>query len=232
MKLPKRDLPEYRVNLPVSGAETVIRPYTVKEERILSMAASNPDPKSAKEAMRQVVENCTSAKFSELCDADFEWLYIKLVAISVSNVSSVSVKYECEKEDCPKEHPTAVNLDHVYIDGLQDVLSTGAFRKNDYWVIQFDENSGVCLRLRLSEDSAEETLYNCTVNVFDENGVYDEFTKEELIDYFECLQPKEFEKVKEFMKSQPYCAINVDGRCRQCGKSLEVKTKGVLDFLE
>ncbi len=232
MKLPKRDLPHYSVTLPYSGRTTTYRPYTVKEERILSMAAQTEDKKTIVDAMKQIVENCTDEKFENLTDADFEFLYLKLVSVSVSNVSSVPLSLDCGKPECPREHPTAVNLDHVKVNGIEQMQANGAYRKKDYWVIPFDETSGICMRLVLSEDDPDETLFKSTVNIFDADGVYDEFTKEELIDFIECLKPDEFAKIRDFVANQPYCSIEVDGRCKACGKTIKLETKGVMNFLE
>lgn len=232
MKLPKRELPRYTVTLPYSGKQTQIRPYTVKEEKILMMAAQSKDPQTVEDAMRQVIENCTDCVYGELSNADFEYLYVKLVSVSVSNVSAIRINMDCGKPECPREHETAVNLDHIKLKGVEGVSQSGAYKKNDYWVIEFDENSGVCLRLRMTKDTIEDTLMACTVSVYDSEGVYDDFTKEELVDYYECLRPEEFAKVSQFINVQPYCSIEVDGKCRQCGKVLHVETKGVLDFLE
>ena len=38
MKLPKRDLPSYNIELPVSKKTVEYRPYTIKEEKIIEMA--------------------------------------------------------------------------------------------------------------------------------------------------------------------------------------------------
>lgn len=231
MKLPKRDLPNYEISLPYSNRRVSVRPYTVKEERILSMAAQSKDESSVREAMKQIVENCTDAVYEELTNADFEFLYLKLVAISVSNVSNIVINYECDKPECPSEHPTAVNLDHVRVVGIDEMFDQGMTKKRDYWVIPFDENSGICMRLKLSGETPADTIFASTVNVYDADGVYDEFTKEELLDYLDCLKPEEFVKIRNFINNQPYCSIPVDGKCKTCGKEIRLDTKGVLDFL-
>lgn len=232
MKLPKRDLPEFSLTLPYSKLEIKYRPYTVKEERILSMAAQADDSDSVNDAIKQIIENCSTARYEQLTDADFEFLFLKLISTSVSNVSQVSINNDCGKDNCPKVHSTAVNLDEVKVIGIDSMKDSGFLERKSHWVVPFDDVSGICMRPILSTGDTMETIFKSTVNVYDEDGVYDEFTKEELTDYIESLSSKEFDMIQKFIDSQPYCSIDVCAKCYVCKKDNRVSLKGVLDFLE
>lgn len=232
MKLPKRDLPEYSMILPYSKNKISYRPYTVKEERILMMAAQSENSGGIMDGIRQVVENCSDAKFDQLTDADFEFLFLKLISTSVSNVSQVSINHDCGNDTCPKTHASAVNLDHVKVIGMDLLKENGFIEKKDYWVIPFDESSGICMRPKLSGGDHMESIFKSTVNVYDADGVYDEFTKEELKDYLDDLSGREYAMIEKFLGNQPYCSLDVSAKCYVCKKENRVALKGVLDFLE
>ena len=44
MNLPKLDLPRHKMVLPSTGQELIMRPYLVKEEKILLLALESQDP--------------------------------------------------------------------------------------------------------------------------------------------------------------------------------------------
>jgi len=229
MKLPKRDLPEYEVKLPVSDVDVTYRPYTVKEQKIMMMAAQGGNPKEITNAIRQVIENCTNVNWDILCDADFEYLFTRLISASISNVASAEFSHDCGKEGCPVIHPTAIDLNQVQVIGIEQLKSKYQRRKN-YWVIPFDETSGICMKQTLTVETQEETIFNSVVNVYDEDGVYDEFTKEELMDYIDGLLNEDFEKIVEFINTQPYCYSVANAKCAMCGTGIKSELKGILDF--
>jgi T4 bacteriophage base plate protein len=230
MKLPKRDLPSYNVVLPVSGIECSYRPYTVKEQKILQMAKQSAASEDITNAVRQIIENCTNVNLDIIGDADFEYLIIKLMAVSVSPIAQTEITYDCKQKECPAIHPCAVNLETVSVIGIDYIKEKYTKRKN-YWVVPFDEDSGVCMRHVTSSDDHEQTIYNSIVQVYDADGVYDEFTQDDLISYIDDLTNPEYEKIQEFINTQPFCSTSVTAKCKSCKKDFTVELKGVLDFL-
>jgi len=230
MKLPKRDLPSYSTTLPVSGLNVQYRPYTVKEQKILQMAKQSDTIADVTEAVKQIVENCTNVNLDALGDADFEFLIIKLMCVSVSPIAATEITYDCKAEGCPATHGCGVNLEHIKVIGLDQLQSKYTKRKN-YYVVPFDDESGVCMQQVMSSDDPEETLYKSIVQVYDSDGVYDEFTKEELIDYIDGLVDSEYQQIQDFINTQPFVVVQAEAKCKKCKKDLRVELKGVLDFL-
>ena len=56
--LPKIDVPLYEITLPLLKKKVKIRPFLVKEEKILLMAMESEDEKSILLAIKQIVTNC------------------------------------------------------------------------------------------------------------------------------------------------------------------------------
>ena len=52
--------PKHQTTLPVSGKKIEYRPFIVKEEKILLMAAESKDEKTINAAIREVISACTS----------------------------------------------------------------------------------------------------------------------------------------------------------------------------
>ena len=55
MALPKIDVPRYPVVLPSTGKEYTMRPYLVKEEKVLLLALESQDPKQIALAVRNLI---------------------------------------------------------------------------------------------------------------------------------------------------------------------------------
>ena len=53
MALPKLSVPQYTVELPSTGAKLNMRPYLVKEEKLLLMALESKDPMQIQSAVRR-----------------------------------------------------------------------------------------------------------------------------------------------------------------------------------
>ena len=86
MALPKIDLPIMEVELPSNGKKVKIRPFTVKEEKILLVAQESDEPAAEMLAIKQILTNCIiDADIEELPVFDMEFLLLKLRSVSVDN---------------------------------------------------------------------------------------------------------------------------------------------------
>lgn len=62
MQLPVIDLPEFEVALPSDGRKVSLRPFRVKEEKILLMAVESENVGDIIRSTLQVVQNCILTK--------------------------------------------------------------------------------------------------------------------------------------------------------------------------
>lgn len=91
--LPKIELPTTTVTLPISESSLVIRPLKQKDEKILLMAKEGHDQTEILSAIKQIVNNCIvteGVNIDKIPIIDLEWLYVKLMSISTSNIVKVS----------------------------------------------------------------------------------------------------------------------------------------------
>mgnify|MGYP003353175705 CR=1 FL=1 len=56
--LPKIDMPTYDIEVPSNGEKIKVRPFTVKEEKILLVAEEGNEEKDILYSIRQIVQNC------------------------------------------------------------------------------------------------------------------------------------------------------------------------------
>ena len=92
MALPKIDLPLSEIILPSNGEKVKIRPFTVKEEKILLVAAEGDEAVNELIAIKQVINNCLVDKtIEDLSMLDIEYVYLKLRTRSVDNMAKFTI---------------------------------------------------------------------------------------------------------------------------------------------
>jgi hypothetical protein len=95
MILPKIAHPIYDLEIPSTKMPIKVRPMLAKEEKVLLMAKETADDNEILLSIKQVVNNCILAHnidVDKLTIFDIEYMFIKLRAWSVSNMSEVSYR--------------------------------------------------------------------------------------------------------------------------------------------
>lgn len=230
MKLPKRDLPMTSATLPISGIAFQYRPYNIKEKKIIQLAKAAGVDVGIRNALVQVAENCTSLDVLNLCEADFEYLIIKLIAASHSSIIPVDIEMDCGAEKCPKTHACAANLDTVKTIGI-DELKRDYKAKKDGFIIPFDDVSGVCMTLVSDGLDDGDRLHRAFKYYYSEDEIFDEFSKDDVVDWAEGLLESDYNKLIKFISQQPKNILELEARCTQCSTQINNTVEGVLDFL-
>ena len=88
MALPKIDLPLNELTLPSNRQQVMYRPFTVKEEKILLVAAEAQDAMVEMMAIKQVVNNCLfDIAIEDISMLDLEYIFLKLRSTSINNTA-------------------------------------------------------------------------------------------------------------------------------------------------
>lgn len=114
MALPKIDSPVFKVVVPVLDKELTLRPYLMKEEKILLLAQQSEDLKQIITAMKQIISNCIvegDLDVNTVPSFVIEWLMLQLRKQSVGNISKVSYR---DTED-NEVYEFEINLDDVIV---------------------------------------------------------------------------------------------------------------------
>jgi hypothetical protein len=229
MALPKIKHPTYEVVVPSSKQKINLRPFTVHEEKLLLMAKSSEKTEDVIKTVKQIIQNCIIevVDVSKLATFDIEYLFIKLRA------KSVGEEVELEYTDPSSEEVIKfkVNLDEIEV-------KTDPNHKN---TIIITDNIGVKMRYPTIEEvflidaSNEEekivmdVLYNCIESVYDDDEVYTEFTREEMISFINELPIGAMEKIKEFFETMPSVEKVVKLKNKK-GDIKEITLRGINSF--
>ena len=213
MPLPKINTPTYELVLPSTGKKIKYRPFLVREEKILIMALESEDIKQITNAVVEILDACIltrGVKMHNLATFDMEYIFLNVRGKSVGETIEVNLI-------CPDDGKTSVTTEidvdsikikkdkkHKNIVKLDDQLSM----KLKYPSInQFIENN-----FETSEDTASsdisttmEMITSCIDMIYnaEESWSSKDSTKEELSEFVESLNTKQFKDVEEFFRTMP-----------------------------
>ncbi len=206
MSLPKTTHPTFNVVIPSTGKKIRMRPFLVREEKILLMAQTSQDPKDIVLAIQQVVNNCLIDKVSvdDLTTFDIEYLFLKLRGKSVSN--TIEMKYTDPQDG--NHYDITVNVDDV-------VVKIDPEHTNK---IEITKNTGIILKYpkadvaeKMSEDITSEIelmfelMKYCLGEFYDQDNVYNfkEYTDEQIEDFLNDQDIRTYTAIQKFIETMP-----------------------------
>jgi len=205
MALPKLSYPTFEVTIPSNHTTIKMRPFLVREEKILLIAQQTEEPKEVVNAIKQVIVNCCIDQIDadNLTTFDLEFLFIKLRARSVNNV--IKLRYRDNEDN--QSYDVECNLDEVQI-----VHSEGHTN-----IIQINDSMNMVMRYpraelmqSLNPEMSEseiffELLSNCIDEVIENGNHHDakNSSKEEVEEFIASLDVNTFQKIQEFFQTMP-----------------------------
>ena len=205
MALPKLTYPTFELTLPSTKQLLKMRPFLVKEEKILLIAQQTEDAREVLNAIRQVIHNCVVGEFdvSKLTTFDLEYVFIKLRARSINNIIKLTYR---DNED-NQSYGVECNLDDVqivYPEGHNSLIQV-----SDSISIQMKYPS-VDIMQTLNPDLNESEIFfallaNCIDEIVESGNHYkvSEAPKEELDEFIASLDVNSFQKIQEFFQTMP-----------------------------
>jgi hypothetical protein len=230
MALPVMAVPTFKTKVPSTGKQIEYRPFLMKEEKILLMAMEGGDAAEMAAAMKRTLESCimTEIDIESLATFDLEYLFLQLRGKSVGEVIEISVGHTGETE-CQHRTEVKINIDDIKVSGV----------KKDKTISITDE-IGVKVRypsmndaLKLDSDDGDAPLKliaSCIDVVYDKENVYDEFTEDEMIEWLERLNKKQFDSVVKFFENIPKLSYKVEWTCPECKQKDSFVLEGMADF--
>ena len=238
MPLPKISTPTYELEIPSTGKKIRYRPFLVREEKILVMALESEDMNQITNAIVEILTDCISTrgiKVSELATFDIEYLFLNIRAKSVGEEIEVNVT-------CPDDNETQVQMKididtirvqkdkkHNSIIKLDDNLSM----KMKYPSIeQFVENNFETQQSGSGVDQSLEMISSCIEMVYNKDECWStsDCTKEEITEFVEQMNTKQFKEIEEFFTSMPKLSHTIVVKNPNTKKESEVVLEGLAAF--
>jgi len=205
MPLPKIDLPIFEVDLPSTGKKIKIRPFTVKEEKILLIAQESNDPEQSILSVKQVVNNCLiDVEIETLAMFDLEYILLTLRSKSVDNNIRFAVKDPETKESIELE----IDINEIKV--AHDPAHTNKIKINEDYTL-FLRYPTIDEFVKIAKSDSKDPLVNyfvmisCLDKVASEDAVYkfSEYTEEEIDQFMESLQGDVVKSIQKFFETMP-----------------------------
>tara|TARA_B100001094_G_scaffold224216_1_gene218402 strand:- start:1370 stop:2080 length:711 start_codon:yes stop_codon:yes gene_type:complete len=234
MALPKMSVPKYMVTLPSTQEQISMRPFLVREEKVLMIALESNDAAQISRAVKEIILSCYDLKnLDSLTVFDIEYLFLQLRAKSVGENMNIQIK--CREEDCDELTPVSINVDDIAI-----------INQEQERTILLDKDTGVGVEMRYpslelvssldmekleSIEGVMDLIVKCIDSIFDNDNVYNADTEspEELSSFVESLSSEQFKKIQLFLQDVPAVYYKADYDCK-CGRKQEVELRGLNSF--
>jgi len=237
MPLPKINTPTYELTLPSNNKKIKYRPFLVREEKILIMALETEDISQITNAIVEILNDCILTKgvsVTKLATFDIEYLFLNVRAKSVGESVEVNVI-------CPDDNKTSVQIE-INLDSIKVQKTRG--HKN---IVKLDDQYSMKLKYpSLDEfidsnfESNEESdvdksmnmITSCIEMVYDQEESWSasDSTQQELEEFIEQLNSKQFKSVEKFFETMPKLSHKVKVTNPATGVESEVVLEGLASF--
>ena len=235
MALPKLTTPTYELVIPSTDEKIKYRPFLVREEKILLIAMESEKTEDVIQAVKDIVSECTFNKvdLGKMPIFDVEYIFLNIRAKSVGEVSNLRLL-------CPDDGETyadvEINLTDVAVQVEKD--HTNQIELTDemgiymtYPTIDSFSTTGIT---DVTASNMLEVITTCVAQIYDKKGedVFDakDQTKEELVEFIEQLNTKQFRDVQKFFDTMPKLKHTVTIKNPKTEVETDVLLQGLNDF--
>ena len=236
MALPKIETPTYTMVLPSREGEIKLRPFTVKEEKILMIAAETGEQKDMLRAMSDVIKSCTYDVV--ICDDlpvfDIEYIFLQLRAKSVGEIAKFRVL-------CPDDMETYTEIEidltkvDVQVDDDHDNKVVIDEKRNLGVVFDYPTLSTYDISKDIDTVNTEDVfnlIYSCVNHIYEGDKIYPgkDSTLKEKKEFFESISQKNLVDIRKFFDSIPRLKQEVEVENPKTKVKSIVTLKGLQDF--
>jgi hypothetical protein len=238
MALPKLDYPTFEIpGIKVKGSPAKFRPFLVKEQKILMMAAESKDLSEAINNIKQVIQNCCvdPIDVDKISMSDLELIFVHIRAKSVGEV--IELVYRCNNE--PEENQRCNMIMNISVDLLKDVNYESKQESDMVWL-----NDKIAIKMRnpsidtinLMDEENEQLsdiiISQCIDQIIEDEEVHDadSVNEKELIEFVSQIQTKDYQKMWNFIQNAPTIRYEKVHACPRCAYEHTIKLEGISDF--
>ena len=234
MALPKPIRPEYNTSIPSTGKKIKYQPFSVKEEKILVLAAESQEPDEITNAITNVLERCVTSpvdfKVSDLALFDIEYLFLKARSKSAGEKITVNVT-DPDDETCKIEHEINIdkiqvqkNKDHVDVIQVSDTVSV----KMKYPDISFFSEGVNTNTIGATTELVARCVSQLVID--DETYAKSDMSDDELMEWLDGLTTEQFAKLGDFFATMPKLSHSFTLKNNNTDKDFTIVLEGLADF--
>ena len=225
--LPKIDLPVYELTLPSDGKTVRVRPFTVKEEKLLLIAAESDDENEIINTTVQVINNClvdNDLDITKIPFFDVDYLFIALRAKSVGE--DIEIKFTCNNTltdgtVCNNIFPAKIDIANCRIDKKENIENNIRLAPDVAVKMKYPSYNTMKSIIETMKDIDKEVhiIANSIEYIQDKEQIHTlkDLTKQNLIEFVEGLTQAQYKKLEEFTDNFPSFFVETEVDCPRCG---------------
>ena len=234
MALPKPSRPEYSTTIPSTGKKIKYQAFTVREEKVLVLAAESEDNDEIANAIENVLSKCVTTpadfKVRDLALFDIEYLFLKARSKSIGEAIELRVT---DPNDSTYTADHSLNIDSIRV--KKDSAHTD--------LVEIDEETKIKMRYPGLDYFAEglkidtiseslETISECVSSIVIGEEVYNraDMSTEEITEWLEALTSEQFGRLMTFFRTMPKLTHTIKLHNPIAGHDFEVVLTGLADF--
>jgi len=236
MALPRlNDNPQYELTIPSSGEKINYRPFLVREQKILLMAAEAEDTKQVITSILNCIEGCAAGiNVKKLSTFDVDYIFTQIRSKSVGETSTILAN--CTK--CEHKTEIKIKLDDIKVDTSQ--VPNNILKLNDEISVKMKypsyidmmENNVIMNEKATTAETLFAAITSCLESVMteDENIQLKDESQEEVEAFVNSLSSNQFDMISGFMNSIPRIKYEQVFNCESCNEENKLELQGIQDF--
>lgn len=236
MALPKlNNAPSYEMVIPSSGKTVRFRPFLVKEQKALMIAAETNEPRVMFRSVLDLLLGCIDDKVyhSQLTSFDVEYMFLQIRSKSVGESANIALK--CE--ECKEPNEISINLEELKVDGESKAkiieLTDDIKVELNYPAYTDMIDAGIGEDGNITAEQMFDIIHSCirSVETPDERIDMKDVDKKEIQEFIESMSGDQFKQVQEFIMNIPRLSTTVKFKCKSCEHDNEMLIEGIASFL-
>lgn len=231
MALPSLSTPKYELEL-TTGQKVNYRPFLVKEEKVLLVAAETGDDKDILNAIVDIIQSCTdnAVDIKTTPVFDIEYLFLNIRAKSVGEVANLRLV-------CPDDGKTKVDVDVT----ISDVKVQGSAGHEK--TIKLTDQIGMVMRYptiedvgllegEMTADKIFDLIATCVDQIYDGDKIYEkqDMSKDEIHEFINSMNSKQFAELQGFFETMPKLRHTVTVKNPKTGVETDMNLEGLQSF--
>ena len=230
MALPKIDTPIHEGIVASTGLKVRFRPFKVKEEKILMLAAEGGEYAEMVNACAQIVGNCCEeVEAFTLPLFDLQDLFLQIR--SQSHGANADFRLYCGNEECNEILNYTMDLKEFKISGLEDRPDSLIKVPGEEMAIKL-RYPGADVGALIDKMQDVEVISKCIEYVADGEETFSmqDESEEEITRFEEDLPLDTFNEIRAFFDKMPMLEHEVEWCCKACGNENKVQINGYDHF--
>ena len=230
MALPKIDTPIHEGIVASTGQKVRFRPFKVKEEKILMLAAEGGEYAEMVNACAQIVGNCCEeVEAFTLPLFDLQDLFLQIR--SQSHGANADFRLYCGNEECNEILNYTMDLKEFKITGLEDRPDSLIKVPGEEMAIKL-RYPGADVGALIDKMQDVEVISKCIEYVADGEETFSmqDESEEEITRFVEDLPLDTFNEIRAFFDKMPMLEHEVEWKCKACGNENKVGINGYDHF--